>query len=66
MMTWSLSTERNDFFVGQKVRTRGDMGRFNLTIVKIHNRHFCACKGYGKIRHLNMNCLEPINKEPKQ
>ena len=64
-MKWSLANPcRDKFKVGQKVRTRGDMGRFNLEIVKIHNLHYCECKTwkFGKKRHFNMNCLEPIKK----
>ena len=59
-MEWSLSNEVKHFNIGDKVRTRGDMGRFNLVISKIHNNHYCECIGYGKRRHFNMNCLEKI------
>ena len=47
-----------DFQVGDKVKTRGDIGGFKLTIVEIHNNHYCTCKGYGKMRHFNMGYLE--------
>jgi hypothetical protein len=63
-MKWSLSNSCKDkFSVGQKVQTRGDMGRFNLKIAQIHNDHYCECKSwpFGRLRHFNMNCLEPIN-----
>ena len=47
-----------DFKVGDKVKTRGDIGGFKLTIIEIHNDHYCTCKGYGKLRHFNMCYLE--------
>jgi hypothetical protein len=63
-MKWDLGNDcTNKFTVGQKVKTRGDMGGFILTINKIHNSHYCECSGYNKLRHFNMNCLEPIKKE---
>ena len=46
------------FKVGDKVRTRGDIGGFKLTITKIHNDHYCTAKGYGKERHFNVSFLE--------
>lgn len=46
------------FKVGDKVKTRGDIGGFKLTIVEIHNDHYCTCKGYGKLRHFNVSFLE--------
>ena len=60
-MTWSLSDScKGKFHVGQKVVTRGDMGRFFVTITQIHNSHYCECRTwrFGKERHFNMNCLE--------
>lgn len=60
---WSLSNScENRFHIGQKVKTRGDMGSFILTLTKIHNNHYCKCKlwKFGKERHFNMNCLEPV------
>lgn len=57
---WSLSNPVTGFRVGDKVRTRGDMGGFNLVITKIHNAHYCKAKGYGKERHFNMNVLEKV------
>ena len=48
-----------EFREGQKVRTRHDIGGFNLTIIKIHNKHYCSVKGYNKERHMNMAFLEP-------
>ena len=47
------------FKVGQKVKTRGDIGDFNLVITRIFNDHFCTVKGYGKDRHMNMAFIEP-------
>lgn len=47
-----------DFKVGDKVKLRGDMGGFKLTITAIHNDHYCTAKGYGKERHFNMGFLE--------
>ena len=49
-----------EFKSGQKVKTRGDIGGFYLTIVKIHNDSYCTAKGYGKERHINMAFIEPI------
>ena len=46
------------FKVGNKVKTRSDMGSLNFEIVAIHNDHYCTCKGYGKLRHFNMGYLE--------
>ena len=46
------------FKVGDKVKTRSDMGSLNFEIVAIHNDHYCTCKGYGKLRHFNMGYLE--------
>ena len=57
---WDLGNERTDFEIGDKVKTRGDMGGFNLVITKIHNNHYCECNGYSKIRHFNMNVLEKL------
>ena len=48
----------DSFKVGDKVKTRGDMGSLNFEIVAIHNDHYCTCKGYGKLRHFNMGYLE--------
>ena len=47
-----------DFKVGDKVKTRGDMGGFKMVITSISNDHYCTCKGYGKQRHFNMCFLE--------
>jgi len=57
-MEWNLGNEVEHFKVGDKVKTRGDMGDFNLTITAIHNDHYCTCKGYCKSRHFNMNVLQ--------
>ena len=72
-MKWSLSNScEGKFQIGQRVKTRGDMGGFSLKIVKIHNHHYCKCRmwKYGKDRHFNMNCLEAIkaakNNKPLQ
>lgn len=48
----------DSFKVGDKVKTRSDMGSLNFEIVAIHNDHYCTCKGYGKLRHFNMGYLE--------
>lgn len=56
---WDLVMScKGKFKRGDKVRTRGDFGSFNLIIVTVHNEHFATCRGYGKDRHLNMNVLE--------
>jgi len=47
------------FKEGQRVKTRGDIGDLNFTIEKIHNKHYCTVKGYGKLRHMNMAFIEP-------
>ncbi len=49
------------FYIGQKVQTRNDIGKFKLVIVEIHNDNYCSVKGYGKIRHMNMAFIEPRN-----
>lgn len=54
----ALCSGSADFKVGDKVKLRGDMGDFKLTITAIHNDHYCAAKGYGKVRHFNMGFLE--------
>ena len=48
-----------EFSEGQKVRTRGDIGGMNFTIIEIHNQSFCTVEGYGQFRHMNMAFLEP-------
>jgi hypothetical protein len=66
MKTWNLENSCfNKFKCGDKVKTRGDMGEFNLVIVKIYNDFYAACKGYGKIRHFNMNVLEKESNDSK-
>lgn len=62
---WSLENDCSwKFEVGQRVITRGDMGRFKLVITKIYNSHYAECQDVllfgilGKRRHMNMNCLE--------
>lgn len=64
-ITWSLGNScEGKFTEGQKVKMRGDMGGFNLFIVKIHNDHYATVRGCSMgdsvERHMNMNCLEPI------
>lgn len=65
-LPFSLATRRRDFKPGQRVQTRGDMGRFRLVIEKIHNEHFASCRDLwpfgikGRRRHMNLNCLEPL------
>ncbi len=54
----AIVSGNSDFKVGDKVKTRCDIGEFQLTIVEIHNDHYCTCKGYGKLRHFNMCFLE--------
>ena len=64
-ITWSLANScEGRFEVGQRVRTRGDMGSFEVTIVIIHNSHFCKARTwrFGKLRHFNMNVLEEMQK----
>ena len=62
---WSLDNTCENFRVGDQVRTRGDMGRFNLIITKIHNDYYCECKTwmFGKKRHFNMNCFKSLHAE---
>lgn len=55
-----FSKHNHVFHEGQKVKTRGDIGGFNLVIVKIHNEDFCTVRGYGKDRHMNMAFIEPL------
>ncbi len=55
-------TDNSTLKVGDKVKTRGDLGGFNLVIVEIHNEYYATCRGYGKLRHFNMDCLEIVNK----
>ena len=54
----AIASGSADFKVGDKVKLRGDMGDFKLTITAIHNDHYCTAKGYGKERHFNMGFLE--------
>lgn len=54
-----FAKHNHKFHVGQKVRTRGDIGGFPGTITKIHNDHFCQIKAAGKLRHMNMAFIEP-------
>ena len=54
----------HDLFVGQKIRTRGDIGGYTGTIVKIHNEHYCQIKSMGKLRHMNMAFIEPRRTKP--
>jgi hypothetical protein len=50
----------NVFRVGQKVKTRRDIGGFMLVVVEIHNGSYCTVRGYGKDRHMNMAFIEPV------
>lgn len=60
-ITWSLANScKGKFKPGDLVKTRGDMGGFILVVEKVHNDHYAACRGYGKVRHFNMNVLELI------
>ena len=54
----------HEFHVGQKVRTRGDIGGYTGTIVKIHNDSYCQIKSMGKLRHMNMAFIEPRLAQP--
>ena len=60
---WSLGNNcSGKFKVGQRVKTRGDMGSYVLFVRKLYNGWYCGCsvrKHIGRIRHFNMNCLEP-------
>lgn len=47
------------FSVGDKVKTRGDIGSFPCVITKIHISSFCEVRAYGKLRHMNMAFLVP-------
>ena len=57
-----IPEDRRKLQVGDKVKTRMDLGGFNLVVTKIHNEYYAECCGYGKIRHINMDCLELANK----
>lgn len=57
----NIAKNNYEFKEGQKVKTRGDIGEFNLVITKIYNNNYCAVKGYNKERHMNMAFLEPRN-----
>jgi len=64
-MKWSLSNScESKFKIGQKVKTRSDMGGYKLIITKIYNHHYAECRDIlffgilGKRRHFNINCLE--------
>lgn len=54
-----FARHNNVFVVGQKVKTRGDIGGLNFTVLVVHNKHYCTVRGYGKDRHMNMAFLEP-------
>ena len=61
-IAWCLCNDNNGRLEeGDRVKMRGDMGGFILTIEKIHNEVYCTARGYNKLRHINMNCLEKIN-----
>lgn len=51
-----------EFFEGQKIRTRGDIGSYKGKIIKIHNNYFCTIRSHGKDRHMNMAFIEPCEK----
>jgi hypothetical protein len=55
----TFARHNNTFVAGQKVKTRGDIGGLNFTVIAIHNDHYCTVRGYGKDRHMNMAFLEP-------
>ncbi len=63
--SWSLNNScKYKFKVGQQVKTRSDIGGYNLVVTKIHNAFYAECRDklplgiLGKRRHFNMNCLE--------
>ena len=58
---YGFAKHNHKFKVGQKVKTRGDIGGFNLVIIKIYNDHYCLVNGYGKDRNMNMAFIEPRN-----
>ena len=57
-----ISGNHKGFKVGDKVRTRGDMGNFKMIIKAIHNDYYCTCidnKLFNKKeRHFNMGYLD--------
>ena len=59
-----LSGNNEAFKIGDKVKTRGDMGSFKMIIKHIYNKHYCICiddKFFNKkIRHFNMGFLERV------
>jgi hypothetical protein len=54
-----FAKHNHDLFVGQKIRTRGDIGHYKGVIVQIHNESYCTIKSHGKHRHMNMAFIEP-------
>lgn len=54
-----FAKHNHELCVGQKIKTRGDIGSFNGVIVKIHNENFCTIFSHGKNRHMNMAFIEP-------
>jgi len=50
--------------VGDVVKSRGDMGRFKMIVVAIHNEHFAQCKYGNSLRHWNMAFLEKVKEKP--
>lgn len=54
-----FAKHNHDLFVGQKIKTRCDIGSYNGVIVKIHNKIYCTIFSHGKHRHMNMAFIEP-------
>lgn len=53
--------EQRDFKPGDRVRMRGGMGGFELTVEVNHNGWYCrAIDSEGRPRHINMNFLERL------
>lgn len=58
-LTWG--GKPTPFAVGQRVKTRGDIGSLaGFRVAKVHNDWYCACVDEGGVeRHFNMAFLEP-------
>lgn len=54
-----FAKHNHELFVGQKIKTRGDIGSYTGVIVKIHNESYCTVFSHGKHRHMNMAFIEP-------
>lgn len=60
-ITLSWGGKPTPLVVGQRVRTRGDIGRIgHLRVKTVHNDWYCSCVDqWGVDRHFNMAFLEP-------